>query len=266
MKPLVTVGLSSLSSRILNSKFHLTDDLDFELVICIQLDQKIKNKDNFKELIRNHLCNKKRDIKICFLEGLGVAKSRNQIMKLTQTPILWFVDDDIEILPFSVREIENDFHKRPNVSLICYQSLDNNKQLRKKFAKKEHYLNKFNSAKYATFEMVLKLDNVIKSNVRFNSNFGAGTHNYFGDEYIFISDLLEKGFNLKYIPRPLCIHGSISSGFYKRKNKYDIQKKVLKQVFGNKLAFFIFRLLRLNNFISNFYKFLRKFCNKYLYI
>ena len=69
MKSKVTVGLSSLSSRILDCDFRLPDDLGFELVICIQLDKPIKNKVEFTKLIKDNLCNRNRDIKICFLQS-----------------------------------------------------------------------------------------------------------------------------------------------------------------------------------------------------
>jgi len=74
-------------------------------------------------------------------------------------------------------------------------------------------LNKLNSAKAATYEMVIDLAAVRKSGIRFDENFGAGAkENYLGDEYIFICDLISAGLKCDFVPLVLATHPTDSSG------------------------------------------------------
>jgi hypothetical protein len=73
-------------------------------------------------------------------------------------------------------------------------------------------LSKFNSAKAATYEMMVRVDAIRGAGVTFDENFGAGAENFLGDEYIFISDALNKGLKGDFLPVRVAIHPKESSG------------------------------------------------------
>ena len=92
------------------------------------------------------------------------------------------------------------------------QTTDETGALRKTYPDKAHKLTRFNSAKAATYEMMVRVEAIRNAGIQFDENFGAGVDNFLGDEYIFISDALKSGLQGMYLPIRVAIHPKESSG------------------------------------------------------
>jgi hypothetical protein len=105
--------------------------------------------------------------------------------------------------------------------------------LRKRYPIKAHPLKLTNSAKAATYEMIIRVPEVKKASVRFDENFGAGAENYLGDEYIFIADALRAGLKGMFLPLVIATHPNDSSGsFHNTKQDALVRSRIFSRVFG----------------------------------
>ena len=68
----------------------------------------------------------------------------------------------------------------------------------------------------------------------FDEDFGAGTENYLGDEYIFIANACSKGLSCEFIPSIVAIHPSDSSGTrFGTIEDARVRSLVFQKVFGS---------------------------------
>ncbi|MEY3374614.1 MAG: hypothetical protein RIT18_1245, partial [Actinomycetota bacterium] len=177
---LLTFGYSTLSNRVKN----------------LSLPQRSENRE-FIVLVQNP--NEESYVfdtpqtKLVELKSRGVAKSRNAALKYASGKYLIFGDDDITFDESGISTLIEHFESHPECSIILAQTSDETGTLRKSYPSKPHKLSKFNSAKAATYEMMVRVDAIRRAGVNFDENFGAGAENFLGDEYIFIADALNKG-------------------------------------------------------------------------
>ena len=153
----------------------------------------------------------RQDVRVLLLEGKGVAKSRNAAIENAQGKYLVFADDDIVFDLNSLDTITAHFEKC-ECSLVLGQAVDPQGVLRKKYPTEVQWLNRFNSGRAATYEMVIRVADIDNEDIRFDENFGAGATNYLGDEYIFIADMVKRGLKAHFLPITMATHPTESSG------------------------------------------------------
>jgi GT2 family glycosyltransferase len=152
------------------------------------------------------------DVEVQELESLGVAKSRNRNIWLAKGEYLVFGDDDVEFDVDGLIKAIAYLDDHPQYSLLLAMAKDSAGNIRKRYPKKIEKLTKFNSAKAATYEMIIRVDAIRQLGVWFDEEFGAGAKNYLGDEYIFIVDLLSAGGRAVFVPIVIATHPVESSG------------------------------------------------------
>jgi len=152
------------------------------------------------------------DLEIQELNSIGVAKSRNRAIWLAKGEYLVFSDDDIQFDVAGLEAATKFMDENPQYSLLLAQAVDESGNLRKRYPKGKQELNKFNSARAATYEMIIRVEAVRQLGVWFDEEFGAGALNYLGDEYIFIVDLLKAGGKAVFAPITIAMHPTESSG------------------------------------------------------
>jgi hypothetical protein len=199
----LTIGYSTLSSRLGNIKMpDLSSRPDWQVLITVQSG-------NSEE---PDLTNAPKGATVVGFPGRGVAKLRNEVIKNSKTEYLIFADDDIEFdLDNIAKAVE---HMKTNgLGLLLGQATDERGTLRKNYPTEVISLNKFNSGKAATYEMLIDLNKIKAAGVLFDENFGAGVEtSYLGDEYIFIADLISAGVKCEFMPITLAVHPKDSSG------------------------------------------------------
>jgi hypothetical protein len=236
---LLTIGYSTLADRLKNISAPEVN-VPHEVFISIQNPKGIEYSlpTNFE--FRSAISIEK-----------GVAKSRNVVLNSTQTKYLLFADDEILFLSDGIKSAISYLESNPACDLVLAQAVDNQGVLRKSYSKTEVKLSKFNSAKAATYEMIVRVESVRNKGVTFDENFGAGAENYLGDEYIFITDLLKKGGRATFLPLTIAIHPEESSGSrWGTDSDLRARAQVFQRVFG-----FTAPLIRTAFYLQNFSKF-----------
>ena len=113
------------------------------------------------------------------------------------------------------------------------QGVDETGALRKNYPSRAHKLKLTNSAKAATYEMMIRVADIKVAGVKFDENFGAGAANYLGDEYIFIADALRSGLTGSFQPIVISMHPSESSGSLRNTADDRVARsKIFSRVFG----------------------------------
>lgn len=195
----LTFGYSTLAQRVKNITFPTKSD-DREFIVLVQNPEEASY---VFDLPHSQLVE---------LKSRGVAKSRNAALKYASGKYLIFGDDDITFDEEGIRQLIQHFESHPECSIILAQTSDETGALRKSYPTRAHKLSKFNSAKAATYEMMVRTDAIRAAGITFDENFGAGAENYLGDEYIFIADALNKGLKGDFLPVRVAIHPKDSSG------------------------------------------------------
>jgi len=199
--PLLTIAYSTLADRVGNIVLPEQRD-DREVLIIVQ---------NLGGIALFNVP-RRDDVRVVELPNRGVAKSRNEALRQAKGKYLIFADDDIVFLEDGLAAAIAHLEENSNVAFVLGQAVDENGKLRKNYANKAEHLTRFNSAKAATYEMIVRVEAADRANVWFDEDFGAGAVNYLGDEYIFIADLIKAGLHCDFVPATLAIHPEVSSG------------------------------------------------------
>lgn len=204
----LTFGYSTLANRSANISLpDLSKHPDWDVLITVQSgnEDSPKEADLFKAPTG-------RNVEMLSFPGVGVTKLRNQVIKNAKGKYLIFSDDDIKFNETGLVEAIA-YLEKTGAGLLLGQAADDSGKLRKTYPSQVQRLNKFNSAKAATYEMIVDLEQVRASGVLFDENFGAGAEiTYLGDEYIFICDLVSAGVRCDFVPIVLATHPTDSSG------------------------------------------------------
>ena len=151
----------------------------------------------------------------------------------TNSVYLLFGDDDIEFSESGIESAISFLNANPNISILLMQAVDETGKLRKSYPIKGHDLKLTNSAKAATYEMMIRVSEIKVAGIKFDENFGAGATNYLGDEYIFIADALRAGLKGKFEPIVIATHPIESSGNLRNSaSDRRARAKVFSRVFG----------------------------------
>ena len=173
------------------------------------------------------------EVQIVELHNKGVAKSRNAAISNTETEYLLFGDDDIEFNETGITSAINYLNTNPGISILLMQAADETGKLRKRYPAHSHQLKLTNSAKAATYEMMIRVSDIKGARIKFDENFGAGAPNYLGDEYIFIADALRAGLKGQFEPIVIATHPTESSGSLRNSTAdRSARAKVFTRVFG----------------------------------
>ena len=213
---LLTLGYSSLASRVGNIQPPQLE-VDSELLLITQ-GGGFKAPKGFRSVE---------------LDSIGVAKSRNEAIRQAKGKYLVFADDDIVFLDGLADAIRT-METNPQITLLLGKAVSEGGIERKKYPTKARRLGLLNSARAATYEIVVRVDDLRSRGIWFDENFGAGVENYLGDEYIFIADLIRDGAECWYYPFVLAAHPEDSSGARWGTSADRIARaKVFDRVFGN---------------------------------
>lgn len=223
----LTLGYSSLASRVAKM-VEPPSHPNWEVQLILQ------NPDGGDwETERSKELRSRSDLSIEMLDSKGVAKSRNRAIWLARGEYLVFSDDDIEFDIAGLEQAIKFLDDNPKYSLLLGQAKEPSGKLRKRYPSKIQELNRFNSARAATYEMIIRVDAVRQVGVRFDENFGAGAENYLGDEYIFIVDLIKAGLRAVFAPVTIATHPEVSSGSGWGTDKdRRVRAKIFTRVFG----------------------------------
>jgi GT2 family glycosyltransferase len=178
------------------------------------------------------------DVEVQELESLGVAKSRNRNIWLAKGEYLVFGDDDVEFDIDGLTKAIAYLDDHPQYSLLLAMAKDTAGKIRKRYPKKIEQLSRFNSARAATYEMIIRVDAIRQLGVWFDEEFGAGAKNYLGDEYIFVVDMISAGGKGVFVPIVIATHPEESSGSrWGSAKDRRVRAAIFTRVFGSLAPF-----------------------------
>jgi glycosyltransferase involved in cell wall biosynthesis len=219
-RPLLTIAYSTLPNRVKAIVFP-ERRADREVLVQVQNPQEI-----------SYVVSEK-SAKIIEMRSVGVAKSRNAAIERASGKYLLFADDDITFSEAGIEEALEYFEANPDCAIALTQAKDDSGALRKEYFKEVKPLRLTNSARAATYELMIRVDAFREKGIKFDENFGAGAENYLGDEYIFISDALRAGLKGVHLPVVLATHPTESSGSrWGSEQDLSARQKVFSRVFG----------------------------------
>jgi glycosyltransferase involved in cell wall biosynthesis len=235
-RPTLTIAYSTLPSR-LNSITYPEKRDDREVLVLVQ---------NFDE---SSYAFTERSAKLVELKNKGVAKSRNAALDRASGEFLLFGDDDMKFVESGINQAIEYFRRNPDCAIILGQAVDEDGILRKSYVSETTPLRLTNSARAATYEMLVRVDALREKKIRFDENFGAGATNYLGDEYILIADALRADLKGVHLPVKIAIHPKDSSGSrWGDEADLSARAKVFARVFGWKAPLYRAAfLIRTNN-------------------
>lgn len=204
----LTFGYSTLADRLSNISLpDLANHPEWDVLITVQ-----SGNDQLPTEEQLAKAPKGERVRVLSYSGSGVTKIRNKVLENATGDYLIFADDDITFNEDGLKEAIQVMQKQGLV-LLLGQAVDEKGVLRKSYPSSPQKLNKLNSGKAATYEMLIDVQAVSASGVLFDENFGAGApETYLGDEYIFIADLVSKALPCSFEPITLATHPTDSSG------------------------------------------------------
>lgn len=224
-RPDLTIAFSTMPSRVREISFP-ERKANQELLVVVQ------NVNEASYLIEEH------SARLVEMKSLGVAKSRNAAIQRARGRYLHFADDDIQIVESGLAEVVEYLDSNPDCSIVLAQASDETGALRKNYETKITPLRLTNSARAATYEMVIRLDSIRESMITFDERFGAGAELYLGDEYIFIADALRAGLSGVHFPVVIARHPKESSGSkWGSDTDLAVRSEVFSRVFGWRAPF-----------------------------
>lgn len=219
-RPKLTIAYSTLPNRVQSIVFPIRRD-DREILVLVQ---------NPKEV---SYVLEERSAKLVELRNIGVAKSRNAALERASGEYLLFGDDDILFNETGISEAIQYLELNPDCSIILAQARDDSGNLRKDYFKEVKPLRLTNSARAATYELIVRVDAIREKGIKFDEDFGAGASNYLGDEYIFIADALRAGLRGVHLPTVIATHPTESSASkWGTPEDLGARRKIFTRVFG----------------------------------
>lgn len=155
---------------------------------------------------------KRKDVRVIHLASHGVAASRNAAIREATGEVLVFGEEDVTWLPGGIAEVLATFDDNPRLAVLLGRAQDETGELRKRYPAIREPATVWNSGRVGTIELAVRTDAVRNAGVSFDENFGAGTDNFLGDEYIFVADANAARLKCEYFPITFSQHPKDSSG------------------------------------------------------
>lgn len=181
----------------------------------LQTDAVIANQadDNFTE--EKTINNAK--VKLVTTNTRGLSKNRNIALEnlSDDAEFIMFADDDLKFYDGYEETILKEFEMHPEAQAIKFNlnCISDRKISMKAIARFKKATRK-EVTSYGVWGMAIKKNVILKSNLKFNERFGAGTENYCGEDSIFLQELFKKGVSLYVSPNYIAeIDQSNSSWF-----------------------------------------------------
>ena len=152
------------------------------------------------------------DVRVIRLKSTGVAVSRNAAIREATGEVLVFGEEDVTWLPKGLVEVLATFADNPRLAVLLGRANDETGALRKRYPAIRESATIWNSARVGTIEVAVRPEMIRRANVTFDENFGAGTRNFLGDEYIFVADANRAKLKCDYFPITVSQHPKDSSG------------------------------------------------------
>jgi glycosyltransferase involved in cell wall biosynthesis len=220
----ITVAIATLADRLKNLSLPMlpeTHGVDYHVFV-----QDVANPMDITGALERP------DITLTALEGRGVAKSRNAAIEMAKGDIIIFADDDLILHTQNYDALRDLFRNTPELAFVCGQLRDGSGKPFKAYSPDGTPTSRLNTAKVGTPEMAVRTETIRAEQIFFDPNFGAGSQNWLGDEYIFLCDALRAGLRGQYSALSLATHSAPSSGQVSSSESFLVREAVFRRALG----------------------------------
>ena len=176
---------------------------------------------------------KRRDVRVIRLDSTGVTASRNAAIREATGEVLVFGEEDVTWLADGLADILATFDDNPRLAVFLGRAQDETGALRKRYPAIRESATMWNSARVGTIELAVRPELIRRANLTFDEDFGAGTRNFLGDEYIFVADANRAKLKCDYFPITFSQHPKDSSGTrFGTDADARARSRVFERVFG----------------------------------
>ncbi|WP_394172412.1 glycosyltransferase [Guptibacillus hwajinpoensis] len=166
----------------------------------------------------------------------GLSRSRNLALEYATGELCVLADDDLEYVSNYENIIKEQFELNPTADIITFQ-VEGIERKFKTYGSRQKKINFFNSMKVSSVEIAFRLESIKKKNIKFNSLFGAGAQYSMGEENIFLSNCINEGLKIIYVPLKIAdLHIGESSWFKGFNKEYFINRGAVFTAMSKKMA------------------------------
>lgn len=167
------------------------------------------------------------DVTYIASDTIGVAKSRNILIKRATADIIYFCDDDVRLREDIYTLLVNQ-HQKFSDNVILFSIKDDNGSFRKNYPREIIKKTRMNILSVGTIEISIKNKKVPE----FPEDMGAGSNLPIGDEAVFLSRVLADKGTILFFPETIAFHPMESTGLVPDARSVIARGVTLKRVFG----------------------------------
>jgi GT2 family glycosyltransferase len=181
-------------------------------------------------------------------KSLGLTKSRNKALEISQGDLVLISDDDLEYTDNFSQKIIEAFESNPNAAMISFQILKPDGSYFKTYRDEKFHHTKRTAISTSSVELVFRKKILTERGLKFDELFGVNAKFPCGEEAVLVGQILDLGLEALYVPIPICIHPEESSGKdYDRNDLLLAKGAMIKRLFGP-VGFFLLFAFILKNF------------------
>jgi glycosyltransferase involved in cell wall biosynthesis len=155
------------------------------------------------------------NIRVILSNSEGLSVSRNIALRNAKKKYVLLSDDDVDYVENLEEIVKHGLIACQDAAVFIFRVKTQEGALYKKYSDRLFQHNRLSVLRVSSIEIVINLDLVAKSHVKFDSGFGLGARYPLGEEAIFLSDVLKSGLDILGIPGIIVVHDeSSSSGSY----------------------------------------------------
>lgn len=147
------------------------------------------------------------DVRVVPLTGRGLSQSRNAALDHCTTPYLLFSDDDMTLRLDAILALAEVLERCPELDFVAGWRVG-----RMSEGAGEARLTRRNSGRICAPELMVRAPAVTRAGVRFDPDFGVGSPQPIGEDYVFVCDMLRAGSQGQSVPVETGSHEGSSTG------------------------------------------------------
>lgn len=249
---MITVIMSTMDDRIAT----IIDLVDHEMINYIIIHQVTPDYTlSHDSILKIRSYENRGDISYIYSSELGLSRSRNIGLNSCLTKYAHILDDDVQVYDINnLISLTSDFDKY-DAQVLINRVITDEGTLFKNYPKDYYKYSLISCASVSSIEMAVDIDFLRLHAINFDENFGLGTSLPSGEEFIFLTDCLNKGAEIKHREKIIFSHEYLTSGkdFFSTTNKLNAKKYMFKRVFRShyRLNLFLFFLKKIPLLLRN---------------
>lgn len=159
---------------------------------------------------------RRKDVTLSQIEGIGLARNRNNALALASGDIALLADDDGRYCNDYFQVIKSVFTARSAPDVACFKIATHEGQPDyKEYPPEAYNLNEKSSHYISSLEIAFSLRKIRAKKITFDERFGLGSGPVvLGEEAVFIHDCIKSGLCVSFVPKYIVIHSAISTVKY----------------------------------------------------